>query len=246
MADRSSEEPNWPDRVKGMAFAPYRMDHNPIKEVDPTRDEIRADVELLAGKVTNLRTYTVAGTLGDIPELAADAGMTVTLGIWINGDKAANEIELERGIAIAKANRNVTRVIVGNEVMVRRELELKELVSYVDRARQALAKRRIPVSTAETWDIWVANPELGRHVDFVAAHILPFWEGIHLDHALDHVRARYADLKAAFPKLPIVIAEAGWPSSGRPARTPWPPRPTRRSSCAASWPRSTRKGGTIR
>ncbi len=215
MADRSSEEPNWPDRVKGMAFAPYRMDHNPIKEVDPTRDEIRADVELLAGKVTNLRTYTVAGTLGDIPELAADAGMTVTLGIWINGDKAANEIELERGIAIAKANRNVTRVIVGNEVMVRRELELKELVSYVDRARQALAKRRIPVSTAETWDIWVANPELGRHVDFVAAHILPFWEGIHLDHALDHVRARYADLKAAFPKLPIVIAEAGWPSSGR-------------------------------
>ncbi|MDX9862545.1 MAG: glycosyltransferase, partial [Rhodospirillales bacterium] len=115
----------------------------------------------------------------------------------------------------ARANRNVTRVIVGNEVMVRRELELPELISYVDRARQALAKRRIPVSAAETWDIWLANPELGRHVDYVAAHILPYWEGVHLDHALDHVKARYADLKMAFPKLPIVIAEAGWPSTGR-------------------------------
>ncbi len=215
MADRSSDEPNWPDRVKGVAFSPYRLQHNPVSEIDPTLDDIRADIELLAGKVTNLRTYTVKGTLGDIPMLAADAGMTVTLGIWINGDKAANEVELERGIAIAKANRNVTRVIVGNEVMVRRELELKELVSYVDRARQALAKRRIPVSTAETWDIWLANPELGRHVDYVAAHILPYWEGVHLDYAMDHVRARYADLKTTFPKLPIVIAEAGWPSTGR-------------------------------
>ncbi|MDX9861108.1 MAG: cellulose synthase, partial [Rhodospirillales bacterium] len=209
MADRSSDEPNWPDRVKSVAFAPYRLHHNPIDGIEPTREEIRADIELLAGKVASLRTYSVKGTLGEIPALAADAGMTVTLGIWISNDKAANEVELERGIAIARANRNVTRVIVGNEVMVRRELELPELISYVDRARQALAKRRIPVSAAETWDIWLANPELGRHVDYVAAHILPYWEGVHLDHALDHVKARYADLKMAFPKLPIVIAEAG-------------------------------------
>lgn len=215
LADRSSSEPAWPERVKGIAFAPYRMHHNPIDGIEPTRDEIRADIALLAGKASNLRTYSVEGALGDIPALAASAGMTVTLGIWIGADKAANEAEVERGIAIARANRNVTRVIVGNEVLVRKELELAELTAYIDRVRQALTHRRIPVSTAETWDIWLANPELGRHVDYVAAHILPYWEGIHLNHAVDHVAARHADLQAAFPRLPVAIAEAGWPSTGR-------------------------------
>lgn len=215
LADRSSHVPTWPERVKGVAFAPYRLGQDPTTGGEPSLDNIREDIALLAGKVSNLRTYSVKGTLGEIPRLAADVGMTVTLGVWIGADKAANEIELERAIAIAKANRNVIRMVVGNEVLVRKELPVADVITYLDRARQELRKRRIPVSAAETWDIWLANPQLAHHVDYVAAHILPYWEGIRLDRSIDYVSERYADLKEAFPKLPILIAEAGWPSSGR-------------------------------
>jgi exo-beta-1,3-glucanase (GH17 family) len=53
-------------------------------------------------------------------------------------------------------------------------------------------------------------------VDFIATHILPYWEGIPADKALDYVFARYQQLRTAFPDQPIVITEVGWPSDGLP------------------------------
>ena len=45
--------------------------------------------------------------------------------------------------------------------------------------------------------------------------MLPYWEGIDADIAVDYIVNRIADLKAVFPDKPIVIAEVGWPSNGR-------------------------------
>ena len=73
----------------------------------------------------------------------------------------------------------------------------------------------VPVSTAEPWHIWIKNPELGDHVDFIGTHMLPYWEGIHLDRAVDFVVEHMAMLENAFPDKPVVIAEVGWPSNGR-------------------------------
>ncbi len=72
----------------------------------------------------------------------------------------------------------------------------------------------VPVSTGETWDTWIAHPELADHVDFIAAHILPYWEGIPAQAAVGHAIDRYKALEKAFPGKRIVIAEFGWPSQG--------------------------------
>ena len=45
---------------------------------------------------------------------------------------------------------------------------------------------RAPVSTGETWDLWLKHPELVREVDFIAAHILPYWEGIPDTQAIEY------------------------------------------------------------
>ncbi|HYM47873.1 MAG TPA: glycosyltransferase, partial [Burkholderiaceae bacterium] len=51
-------------------------------------------------------------------------------------------------------------------------------------------------------------------MDFIAAHILPYWEGFSEKQAVDHAILIYDKLRRAFPGKRIVIAEFGWPSAG--------------------------------
>ncbi len=45
-------------------------------------------------------------------------------------------------------------------------------------------------------------------------HILPFWNGVPADKAVDQVMVHYNELRKAFPDKRILIAEVGWPSEG--------------------------------
>ncbi len=216
LINQPNSEPPWPSKVAGMSFSPMRIDDNPIKKIYPTVEEIDSDLALLSGKVRSVRTYSVESTQGEIPRLANRHGMTVTVGAWLSADKAANEKELERLVDVVNADpETVARVIVGNEAVLREEVSVEELTGYLDRIR---AQVSVPVSTAETWHIWLENPELADHVDFIAAHFLPFWEGIHVDYAVDYVDNCYRLLEDAHPRLPILISEVGWPSNGRTRR----------------------------
>jgi cellulose synthase/poly-beta-1,6-N-acetylglucosamine synthase-like glycosyltransferase len=72
----------------------------------------------------------------------------------------------------------------------------------------------VPVTTAEVWDVWLDHPELVSAVDYLAVHILPYWEGIPGSSAVDHAMKVYERLRQAYPGKRIVIAEFGWPSAG--------------------------------
>ncbi|MFZ2404881.1 MAG: glycosyltransferase, partial [Methylobacter sp.] len=87
------------------------------------------------------------------------------------------------------------------------------LIEYI---REVKRNTWRPVSTSETWDMWIAHPKLVDEVDFIAVHILPYWEGIAAEDAVDYVFDRYHDVQKAYPNKPIVITEVGWPSDGQP------------------------------
>ena len=97
-------------------------------------------------------------------------------------------------------------------MLLRGDLPIEELEKDLDRARAAIGQ---PVGTAETWDTWLAHPELAQHVDFIGVHLLPYWEGVPVDEAVDYSLTQYKRLQKAFPHKPIVVAEIGWPSRGR-------------------------------
>ena len=80
--------------------------------------------------------------------------------------------------------------------------------------KQVKGAVRVPVTTGEIWNIWRDNPDLGSNVDFIAAHVLPYWENFHSDEAVDQAVDRYNLLRNLFPGKRIVIAEFGWPSQG--------------------------------
>ena len=173
---------------------------------------MRRDLEILSKLTDNIRTYSVDGTLGNIPKLAEEFGLRVTLGIWISPDQARNEREIQKAIELANHSRSVVRVVVGNEALFRDEITPEELIVLLDRVRAAV---KVPVTTSEQWHIWEKYPQLAKHVDLIAAHILPYWEFIPMDKAGQFVLERARDLKKMFPKKPLLLSEVGWPSNGR-------------------------------
>ncbi|HET7757299.1 MAG TPA: glycosyltransferase, partial [Steroidobacteraceae bacterium] len=210
--NRPTREPPWPARIQGFAFSPFRASEDPTHLQLPTDAEIDADLALLEGKVKAVRTYSVAGTLADVPALAERHGINVAVGAWIDDHREQNQHELETVIELARTHINVVRVLVGNEVVLRGDLSVDELERYLDRARAAIGQ---PVSTAEPWHVWLAHPELAQHVDFIGVHLLPYWEGVPVDAAVEYSFAQLKRLQRTFPHKPIVIAEIGWPSHGR-------------------------------
>lgn len=211
--NRPEVEPMWPDIIQGFSFSPMREENDPTKNLLPTEEQIAEDVALLAGKTHAIRTYTVDGPLASVPAAAKKYGLNVALGGWIDDRLEQNTIEINHLISIADKNRdNVVRVIVGNEVLLRNDIPIGQLIKYLDHVRSEVG---MPVSTAEPWHIWVKHPELAEHVDFIAVHMLPYWEGIANDKAVDYIDEHMEILKNLFPKKHIVIAEVGWPSNGR-------------------------------
>jgi exo-beta-1,3-glucanase (GH17 family)/cellulose synthase/poly-beta-1,6-N-acetylglucosamine synthase-like glycosyltransferase len=211
--NRPDKEPPWPGMIQGFSFSPMRAGDNPMLGKYPTVQEIEDDLILLKGKTHAVRTYTLEGPLADIPALAARHGINVALGAWIDARLEKNDAEISRLLQIAHKNkRNVVRVIVGNEVLLRGDIPIQQLIKYLDKVRSRL---KIPVSTAEPWHIWKKHPELTRHVDYLAVHVLPYWEGVPVRRAVEFVVERINELKAQYPDKPIVITEVGWPSNGR-------------------------------
>src|SRR5499427_3637812 len=210
--NRPTREPPWPPLIQGFAFSPFRSNEDPTHFEMPTDAEIDADLALLEGKVRAVRTYSVGATLADVPELAERHGLNVALGVWLDTHRDKNEEQLKAAIELANTHQNVVRVIVGNEVLLRGDLSLEELEKYLDRAREAISQ---PVGTAETWNTWLTHPELAQHVDFIGVHLLPYWEGVPVDQAVDYSLAQFKRLQKTFPHKPIVVAEIGWPSRGR-------------------------------
>jgi len=210
--NRPTREPPWPPLIQGFAFSPFRANEDPTTFKMPTDAEIEADLALLEGKVKAVRTYGVGATLADVPELAERHGLNVALGPWLDTHRDKNEEQLKTAIELASIHQNVVRVIVGNEVLLRGDLPSEELEKYLDRARAAISQ---PVGTAETWNTWLTHPELAQHVDFIGVHLLPYWEGVAVEKAVDYSLAQFKRLQKTFPHKPIVVAEIGWPSRGR-------------------------------
>ena len=197
-------------RVNGLAYAPFGRADSPTQRHTPATELIAADLRQLATITGEIRTYT-ASQLPQLPALAARQGLRLTLGAWLNRDAAANERELAAALAAAGAHKNITRLLIGNETVLKGVLTPAELVVHLKRARAAAT---VPVSTAEPWHVWIKHPELAAQVDFITVHLLPYWEGVGQDTAVAEAFERLARVSARFPGKPILIGETGYPSSG--------------------------------
>ncbi|MGJ0516689.1 MAG: exo-beta-1,3-glucanase [Methylomicrobium sp.] len=204
-------------KVNSVSFAPFREGQSPLTLVFPSAREIDEDLRLLAGQTHTVRTYASSKGLRDVPAMARKYGLKMIQGAWIGGPTIAKENEEEIAALIKAANEYpdvITRVIVGNEVLLRGELEPEQLLSYIRRVKQAVKQ---PVSYADVWSFYMRYPEIAKEVDFFTVHILPYWEDepLTVDKTADHIVKNYQRIRDAYPGKPILIGESGWPSAGR-------------------------------
>jgi exo-beta-1,3-glucanase (GH17 family)/cellulose synthase/poly-beta-1,6-N-acetylglucosamine synthase-like glycosyltransferase len=212
--DYTVSAPEWDGQVRGIAYNPSRLfAENDQKHV--SQDHIARDMEQLSHLTSHVRTYTVAGGMDKVPAIARRYGMTVTLGIWIGPDLAKNQKEIDLAIKTVLANRRtVDRVVVGNETQLRGDVSPDRLNDYIQRVRAALPAR-IKITTAEPWSTWMLTPEVGKYVDVIFVHLLPYWENADIRGSLKATENFYNHIQDEFPDKPIIVGEAGWPSEGR-------------------------------
>lgn len=213
--NRPVEPRPWGQLINGVDYSPFQGDQDPRGDKMPSDKDIERDMQLLAGQVRQIRTYSTLDGQGKIAEIADRYGLEVVQGSWLDSRLERNEQEITNLVRIAKTQDNVHRVLVGNETLLRGDMPIQDLIQYIRRVRTELSGRHVEVSTPETWDIWLRYPQLGKEVDFIAIHLLPYWEGQPADKAMEYALSRYQQVKDAYPTKKVVITEIGWPSEGR-------------------------------
>jgi exo-beta-1,3-glucanase (GH17 family) len=179
------------------------------------RAQIEHDLALLAGRFRCVRIYSVGNGIDQVPQVARGLGLRVLLGLWIGIDPQLNAKEIQHGLEVARRDHDVIdAVIVGNEVLLRREQTADRLATLI---RQVKAGTDLPVTYADVWDFWKMNPQLAADVDFVTIHLLPYWDDrpTGIDAALAQSASVYGEARVTFPGKRVFIGETGWPSEGR-------------------------------
>src|SRR3981081_2482677 len=203
--------PDFRGILPSVSYAPFEGTSHPDVDNTPQVEKIRADLKKLSTMTRAIRLYSSTGGVELVPPIAAEFGLKVTVGAWIDKNSDRNEREIDAAITLAKRNSNVNGVVVGNETIYRGEQKVEDLIKLIQRVKGSV---NVPVTTGEIWNIWLEHPELASSVDFIAAHILPYWEGFSDKQAVDQALIIYQKLRDAFPGKRIVIAEFGWPSAG--------------------------------
>ena len=200
-----------------VSYAPFhRIGSTPLEPHGAvSAEQIEEDLARLKPLTNCIRTYGVAQGLDAVPAVARKLGMRVRQGAWLGRDETANRIEIDRAVTLAQDYRDVIDVlVVGNEVLLRRDLSAEQLASHL---RYAKSRINIVITYADVWEFWQKNASLQTDVDWVTVHILPYWEDrpVAAKDAADHVFKIAHAMEKVFIGKPIWVGETGWPAAGR-------------------------------
>lgn len=208
-------------RLQCLSYTPSSATASPLDTQDGLyavpEGLIESDLETLADVTDCVRTYSAMGRQGDVVAAAAARGMQVLLGAWISPDDAQNAAEIDRALDLAHAFPETVRmVVIGNEVLLRREQTEAGLIALL---RSVRARTDVPVAYADVIGYWERHPSVATAVDVALVHVLPYWKDDppppRASAAQAEVRRLVERARAILPDAEIEIGEVGWPSAGR-------------------------------
>ncbi|MBS0241207.1 MAG: glycosyltransferase [Proteobacteria bacterium] len=221
LAGRSVSPPDFKGPLNSVSYTPFDGSAHPDSGKWVSAGQVREDLLAIWSRARAIRTYSSTGGAEIIPGIAADLGLKVSVGAWIDRDDNRNDREIGTVIALAHMHPSVNSIVVGNETIYRADQSVDDIIKKIQYVK---AHTSVPVTTGEIWNVWIEHPELVQAVDYIAAHILPYWEGISDADAVQQTLKIYDKLVAAYPGKRVVIAEFGWPSGGHNRRAAVPGR----------------------
>jgi GPH family glycoside/pentoside/hexuronide:cation symporter len=223
--------------VHGIAVGLFVGGDDPNAGTQLTEAKIRAILRPLVGHTEWIRLYGTGLNQDLAARIAKEYGLNVAVGIYLSRDSNLNLLETERAIEVARSG-HADMVVVGNEVLLRRDVPVAELVSRIESVKRAIGGK-IPVTTAEPLDQWLASPQLRAAVDVILLQDYPYWAGVHIDKAVASLAEHFDSLAALEPGKEVWLGETGWGSCGQTigAAVPSPENAAAYLKAFATWAR---------
>ncbi len=198
-------------KISGISFSPYLEGQDPSIKSIITEKQIADRLEIIRPYTHWIRTFSTTNGNEEVPRIAHEKGLKTLVGAWLDSDKENNEIEINNIIRIGQAG-YVDLIAIGNEVLLRDDLEVEELIEYIRRVKKAVPN--VPVGYVDAYYMYVNFPEIVDECDVLFANCYPFWEHCALEISVEYMKKMYELVKTNAKGKPVVISETGWPTKG--------------------------------
>ena len=216
--------PNLHRVFPGVDYTPLNTQYPDCLHNPPSQNNVTRDMAVLSQLTNAVRLYgtdcnQTEMVLHAIDKLALTS-MKVWLGVWVGNNDTTNTRQMTQMWDIVDKNdASIFKgVIVGNEVLFRKDRTLDQLGQTLSDVRSNLTSKNkaLPVATSDLGDNWTAD--LASKVDIVMSNIHPFFAGVTADQASgwtwDFWTQHDVDLTKNSPQTRQIISEVGWPSAG--------------------------------
>ena len=203
--------------MHGICFSMYEEGQKPGDIV--TEVQVEKRIKILKPHTKWIRSFSCIEGNEHIPKIAKKHGLKTLVGAWLGDDKEDNEKEIEGLINLGKQGL-IDIAAVGNEVLYRDDLPLEELLEYINRVKKELPN--IPVGYVDAYYEFTRHPELVDVSDVILSNCYPFWEGCHIDGALNHMKQMFGQATHASQGKKVIITESGWPNKGESLKGAFP------------------------
>lgn len=198
-------------KISGISFSPYMEGQDPSEKSLISEQQIADRLEVIRPYTEWIRTFSTTQGNEEVPRIAHEKSLKTLVGAWLDSDLENNEKEIENIIRIASQG-YADMIAIGNEVLLREDLEVEQLIDYIKRVKQAVP--HIPVGYVDAYYMFVNYPEIVDYCDVLFANCYPFWEHCALEISVDYMKKMYELVSQNAKGKKVVISETGWPTRG--------------------------------
>lgn len=195
--------------LHGICFSPYK-EHQDVND-QLTGTQIDHRMAVIKPYAQWVRSFSTTKGNEFIPLSARSQGLNTMVGAWISNDLEKNDLEMKS--LITQAQKGLVDIaVIGNEVLLRKELSIKQILDYIKQFKEAIPD--VPVGYVDAYYQYVENPELIEACDVILINCYPFWEGCGIDNATAYLKQMYEVVHEMARGKNVIITETGWPNEG--------------------------------
>ncbi|KAI8337147.1 glycoside hydrolase superfamily [Chlamydoabsidia padenii] len=198
------------------AQAFYGLDFGINQNDCPNLDHYVNEFKHIQAYTNRVRSYTTGvcneGALA--LEAANTVGMNIYLGMWVDRPETFDSefAALKKMVTNGENFSNVDAIIVGSEVIYRKDATPDMLANYIRQVRELVNPLGIKVTTSEVF--YDFSPPIVEAADFLMMNAFPYWEAVPIEDAASTLFQHYDSVVGLAQGKDVKIAETGWPSAG--------------------------------
>ncbi len=198
-------------KISGISFSPYMEGQDPSEKSLISEQQIADRLEVIRPYTEWIRTFSTTQGNEEVPRIAHEKSLKTLVGAWLDSDLENNEKEITNIIRIASEG-YADMIAIGNEVLLREDLEVEQLIDYIKRVKKAVP--HVPVGYVDAYYMFDNYPEIVDYCDVLFANCYPFWEHCALEISIDYMKKMYELVLQNAKGKKVVISETGWPTRG--------------------------------